>query len=239
MNIKSHIPNTITCCNLLCGSAAIILSAQNLFVCAFLCIILGAVFDLFDGMVARLLKVSSPLGLQLDSLADDITFGLAPALMLYFFLKPLLGLWSLIALLMAAFSALRLAKFNIDERQRTGFIGLATPGNAIFWGSVCCLPCLFNGAHPEAVAAALLVLSLFSCYLLLAEIPFFSFKFHSLSWKDNSRAYIFLIVAAILVLCAVVWAVLCHNPQLVFAGSAGAILWYVLLNIIIHLFRKQ
>lgn len=239
MKIQKHIPNTITCCNLLCGSASIILSARHLFVYAVLCIILGAVFDLFDGMVARLLKVSSPLGLQLDSLADDITFGLAPALMLYFFLQPVLGLWSLIALLMAAFSALRLAKFNIDERQRTGFIGLATPGNAIFWGSVCCLPQLLELAQPIVVAVVLLLLSLFSCYLLLAEIPFFSFKFHSLSWNDNSRAYIFLIVAAVLLLCAVILAALCHNPRLVFAGSAGAILWYVLFNIIIHLSRKR
>ncbi len=239
MKIKSHIPNTITCCNLLCGSASIILSARHLFVPAFLCIIVGAVFDLFDGMVARLLKVSSPLGLQLDSLADDITFGLAPALMLCFFLEPVLGYWSLIALLMAAFSALRLAKFNIDDRQRSGFIGLATPGNAIFWGSVCCLLKVSELAHPAIVASALLLLSLFSCYLLLAEIPFFSFKFHSLSWKDNSRAYIFLIVAAVLLLCAVLCAAICHNYRLVFAGSAGAILWYVLFNIIIHLSHKR
>ena len=82
MSIKKHIPNTLTCCNLLCGATAILLATEQLFVYAFVCILLGAVFDLFDGMVARLLHVSGPLGLQLGSLADDITFGLAPALML-------------------------------------------------------------------------------------------------------------------------------------------------------------
>ncbi|HCS88176.1 MAG TPA: CDP-diacylglycerol--serine O-phosphatidyltransferase [Bacteroidales bacterium] len=240
MDIKKHIPNTITCCNLLCGSAAVVFATQHQFVYAFFLLIAGAVFDLFDGMSARLLKVSSPLGLQLDSLADDITFGLAPAMMVYCYLQPAMGAWGLPVLVMAAFSALRLAKFNIDDRQRSGFIGLATPANAIFWGSVCCIPELLTATgDPKAAGIILMVACALSCYLLLAEIPFFSFKFHSLAWKANKTAYIFLIAAAIMLLCSMVWAYVLGKPHLVFAGSATSIVWYVALNIILHLSQKK
>ena len=136
MTIKNHIPNAITCCNLLCGGVAVFMATQNAFAYAFLYILLGAVFDFFDGMTARALGVSNPKGVEMDSLADDITFGLAPAMILFCYLRPLIGWWSLIALLMAAFSALRLAKFNLDTRQTDSFIGLATPSNAIFWASL-------------------------------------------------------------------------------------------------------
>ena len=137
---KRIIPDTITSCNLLCGSVAVFLATQGAFVWAFVFILAGAFFDFFDGLSARLLKAPSPIGVELDSLADDITFGLAPAMMLFCWLKPILGWWAGIALLMAAFSALRLAKFNVDERQHDSFIGLATPANAIFWGGICCMP---------------------------------------------------------------------------------------------------
>ncbi len=239
MSIKKHIPNTLTCCNLLCGATAILLATQQLFIYAFICILFGAVFDLFDGMVARLLHVSGPLGLQLDSLADDITFGLAPSLMLYFYLQPILHLWSLLALPMAAFSALRLAKFNIDDRQRAGFIGLATPANAIFWCSICCLPELIDGTQALVVAIVLIGFSLFSCYLLLAEVPFFSFKFHSLQWKENSIPYTFLIIAVLLILGAIITAVVLKQPHLVFLGSAATIVVYVLMNITLMIFPKR
>ena len=125
MNIKRSVPNSLTCCNLLCGSIAIFLASQGEFTWAFICIICGAFFDFFDGMSARLLNAPSPIGVELDSLADVITFGLAPSMLLFCYLKPLLGWWAGIALLMAAFSALRLAKFNVDERQHDSFIGLA------------------------------------------------------------------------------------------------------------------
>lgn len=240
MNIKKHIPNTITCCNLLCGSAAVVLATKEEFVYAFLLMIAGAVFDLFDGMTARLLKVSSPLGLQLDSLADDITFGLAPSMLLYCYLSPILGIWSVLAFVMAAVSALRLAKFNIDDRQRSGFIGLATPANAIFWGSVCCLPeVLHNELNPTIIGAALLVVCALSCYLLLAEIPFFSFKFHSLSWKENRVPYLFLIVSGVMLLCSIVLACYKKSFHFVFLGSSASILWYVIQNISIYLFSRR
>ena len=118
MNWKRIIPDAITCCNLLCGSIAVYLATQGAFNWAFVFILGGAFFDFFDGMSARLLKAPSPIGVQLDSLADDITFGLAPAMMLFCYLLPVLGWWAGLALLMAAFSALRLAKFNVDERQQ-------------------------------------------------------------------------------------------------------------------------
>ena len=106
---------------------------------ALLFIVIGAVFDFFDGMVARLLHVSSPIGKELDSLADDITFGFAPSAIVFDYLCSFHIHWPVIpflAFIMAAFSALRLAKFNLDERQALGFIGLPTPANALFWGSL-------------------------------------------------------------------------------------------------------
>ena len=117
MNCKRIIPDAITSCNLICGSIAVFLATQGAFIWAFAFILAGAFFDFFDGLSARLLKAPSPIGVQLDSLADDITFGLAPSMMLLCYLRPILGWWALLALLMAAFSALRLAKFNVDERQ--------------------------------------------------------------------------------------------------------------------------
>ena len=146
MNIKKHIPNTITCCNLLSGCVAAVYAFMGVYPLAFTFIIAGAVFDFFDGMVARLLGVSSPLGVQMDSLADDITFGLAPATVIFSFMKNLLvypaflgafaGVLPYFAFLIAVFSACRLAKFNIDERQTSSFIGLPTPANALFLSSL-------------------------------------------------------------------------------------------------------
>src|SRR5574344_855603 len=142
MNFKKHIPNSITCCNLISGCIATTYAFSGNPKMALLWIIVGAVFDFFDGMSARLLHVSSPIGKELDSLADDITFGLAPASIAFMLLADfpfcLDGVGRLLpytAFLIAAFSALRLAKFNLDTRQTTSFIGLPTPANALFWAS--------------------------------------------------------------------------------------------------------
>ena len=152
--MKKHIPNTITCCNLISGCIATFYAFQNEFELALLFIIIGAVFDFFDGMTARLLGVSSdffdgmtarllgvssPIGKELDSLADDITFGFAPSAIIFGYLCSFhthIFILPFLAFIMAAFSALRLAKFNLDERQALGFIGLPTPANALFWGSL-------------------------------------------------------------------------------------------------------
>ena len=135
--MKKHIPNTITSCNLICGCIAIYFAMQSAYDFAFYFIIGGAVFDFFDGFAARLLGVSSPIGKELDSLADDVTFGVAPSAVLFSLLREtlpvalpgstLLPYLPFAAFIMAAFSALRLAKFNLDERQSTSFIGLPTP----------------------------------------------------------------------------------------------------------------
>ena len=225
MQIKRIIPNSLTCANLLCGSGAVFMATQEQYLWAFALIIGGAIFDFFDGASARWLKVPSPLGIQLDSLADDITFGLAPSMALMCYLKPVIGWWALIALLMAAFSALRLAKFNIDERQTTSFIGLATPPNAIFWASLVCY--LNTITLPVWAPWILLVGSLLSCYLLVSEIPFFSLKS---AGKEKMHIIIFSIGCCfILGPCATI-AIINKQIAIAILGGAICILWYILYN---------
>lgn len=230
MQIKQHIPNTITCCNLLCGAIATFMATQNAFAYAFLFILLGAFFDFFDGMSARALGVSNPKGVEMDSLADDITFGLAPAMILACYLRPLIGWWCGIALLMAAFSALRLAKFNLDTRQTSSFIGLATPANAIFWASLCSMP--YAILVWDGMPWVLLALSLVSCYLLVSEIPFFSLKFHDLSWKNNYIKYCFLIGCIVIIAFCVMRAVQYERWEFALFSGAVCIVWYILINCI-------
>jgi CDP-diacylglycerol--serine O-phosphatidyltransferase len=234
MQIKRIIPNSLTCANLLCGSAAVFMATQEQYLWAFVLILAGGLFDFFDGASARWLKVPSPLGVQLDSLADDITFGLAPAMVLFCYLKPIIGWWALIALLIAAFSALRLAKFNIDERQTTSFIGLATPPNAIFWASlVCWLDSIFV---PSWTPWVLLIGSLMSCYLLVSEIPFFSFKS---AGKGKKHIFIFLFGSCfILGICAIM-AITNNQITIVVLAGAICVLWYVICNILTLIGRKN
>ena len=137
------LPNTLTCCNLISGVIATKCAFDGQFDWALTFIVIGAVFDFFDGFAARLLHVSSPIGKELDSLDDVVTFGVAPSAFVYMFLNginviasPFNNLLPYVAFLIAAFSALRLAKFNLDERQTTSFIGLPTPANALFWGAL-------------------------------------------------------------------------------------------------------
>lgn len=223
MSIKKHIPNTITCCNLICGCIATYWAFCGIYDTALFFIILGAVFDFFDGMSARLLKVSSPLGLQLDSLADDITFGFAPSAILFDFLKQNATQlpWhylAYIAFVMAAFSALRLAKFNIDERQTTSFIGLPTPANALFWGSLIVGGEEWLSSSPYYIYSVIAMLFI-SCHLLIAEIPMFALKFKTWGWKGNEIKYIFILSCIPLLLLLGV------------SGIAAIIAWYVILSI--------
>lgn len=234
MNYKRIIPDTITCCNLLCGSVAVFLATQGAFVWAFVFILAGAFFDFFDGMSARLLKAPSPIGIQLDSLADDITFGLAPSMMLFCYLKPILGWWAILALLMAAFSALRLAKFNVDERQHASFIGLATPANAIFWGGICCLP--ISALAYDWMAWVLVGVSLISCWLLNAEIPFFSFK----SFKSDKVIIIsFLCGCLILIGFCIAKAVVAKHIEFALFSGTACIIWYVALNLLLAVMPQK
>ena len=233
MNYKRIIPDAITSCNLLCGSIAVFLATQNAFIGAFVFVLAGAFFDFFDGLSARLLKAPSPIGIQLDSLADDITFGLAPAMMLFYYLKPILGWWALLALLMAAFSALRLAKFNVDERQHDSFIGLATPANAIFWGGICSLPIAVIAY--DWMAWVLIGLSLLSCWLLNAEISFFSFKAFK---KEKLVIVSFLIGCLLLIGYCVAKAIIAKHVEFALFSGTACILWYVVLNILLALRPK-
>lgn len=229
--MKKHIPNAITCCNLLCGCLAVgaafasIMSGE--YHIAFALIVMGAVFDFFDGFMARLLGVSGPMGKELDSLADVITFGFAPATIAFSQLTHLLpagpvSYLSFAAFLIAAFSALRLAKFNIDTRQSMGFIGLPTPANALFWGSLAMTLSTHSSwvsAHAEWVGYALLAGVLFSCWILVSEVPMFALKFHDYSWAHNRLRYGFILLSAVL-LAVLQWA-----------GFAVVIVLYVLLSV--------
>lgn len=244
--MKKHIPNMITSCNLLCGAVATFLATQGAFQYAFLAIILGAIFDFFDGMVARKLGVSGPLGIQMDSLADDITFGLAPSMMIACYLLPQIGWWAMLALVMAAFSALRLAKFNIDERQHSSFIGLATPANALFWGGICSMPFFPQSAsdvvvcYPEGYSTIvtsylpwfLLALTFVSCYLLVSEIPMFSFKIKSFGWAENKMRYIFLIGCLVLIIFCILEAIRFAQPAFAYFAGTAVIVWYVIINLV-------
>ncbi len=231
MSVRKHIPNAITCCNLFSGCVACVMAFSGNFEYAMLFIVLGAVFDFFDGMVARLLGVSSPLGVQMDSLADDVTFGLAPATVIFSFMRdvlvypsflgPFVAVLPYFAFLIAVFSACRLAKFNIDTRQTTSFIGLPTPANALFWSSLIVggKEWLLGLEHAWAVLLALILL--FS-YFLVSEIPMFSMKFKNLSWKSNKRRYTFLIVSI---------------PMLAlgYLAPVAIISWYLVMAIVVSL----
>nr|MBP7472204.1 CDP-diacylglycerol--serine O-phosphatidyltransferase [Prevotella sp.] len=201
--MKKIIPNSITCCNLISGCIATTYAFIGDPRMALLWIIIGAVFDFFDGMSARLLKVSSPIGKELDSLADDVTFGVAPSTMIfwqlgvlddYSFLEPVHAFVPYFAFIMAAFSALRLAKFNLDTRQTTSFIGLPTPANALFWGSliVFCPSWLVNSSASPLIIIAMVCVS---SYLLISEIPMFALKFKQWGWKGNEVKYVFVALA--------------------------------------------
>lgn len=228
MNIKKHIPNTITCCNLLSGCVAAVYAFEGVYPLAFAFIIAGAVFDFFDGLSARALKVSSPIGKELDSLADVITFGFAPATMVFSWLREcadahldmlIAFAMPFVAFLLVAFSALRLAKFNVDERQTSSFVGLPTPANALFWGA------LVIGSHDAIVEqpygwVLVLGLVLLFSWLLVAEIPMFSLKFKNLSWESNRIVYIFLLVSLVLLV------VLGLN------GLSAVIGWYIILSVL-------
>jgi len=219
--MKKHIPNMITCLNLISGCIATYFAFQSDYSMALLFIVIGAVFDFFDGMTARLLHVSSPIGKELDSLADDITFGFAPSAIVFSFLCSFhihLPVIPFLAFIMAAFSALRLAKFNLDERQALGFIGLPTPANALFWGSL--IVGLESYPYFEGMEWIILVGTFISCWLLVAEIPMFALKFKTWGWKGNEIKYIFLLTCIPLLLLLRV------------SGLAAIIAWYVILSVI-------
>ncbi len=231
--MKKHIPNTITCCNLVSGCVAIVFALSGNALFALIWIIIGAVFDFFDGMSARLLGVSSPIGKELDSLADDVTFGVAPASIVFNFLcghhfhelpDPIAFFVPFLAFVIAAFSALRLAKFNLDERQTTSFIGLPTPANALFWGAL--IVAMDDQLQSSAYGVWTVIFMIFiSSYLLVAEIPLFALKFKHWGWKGNEVKYFFLLSSAVMIVFPLLmgWGVI---------GISAVIAWYVILSVV-------
>jgi CDP-diacylglycerol--serine O-phosphatidyltransferase len=220
--MKKHIPNIITLLNLFCGSIAVLFAVEgNLFMAAVF-VILGIVFDFFDGFAARILDVKSELGLQLDSLADMITSGVVPGIVLFKLFEKSLGdfpysydftskEWNdnitsivpLVGLLVTLASCYRLANFNIDSRQTESFIGLPTPANTLF---ILSLPMILLTNDVAWVNDLILNpwfligLTLFSCYMLNAEIPLFSLKMKTYGFKENAVKYVFLIVSVIMLI---------------------------------------
>lgn len=222
--MKKHIPNFITSLNLFSGCVAVFLAFNGNYQGAFIAILIAAVFDFLDGFAARMLKAYSPMGKELDSLADVISFGMAPGAIVFSLLNEtgINELLPYLAFLIPVFSGLRLARFNIDERQTSSFIGLPTPANAIFWAG---LAFSFSDFLVTNLWILVVFTLLFS-YLLVAEIPMFSLKFKNLAWKDNQIQFLFLIG------CAIILAIFQLNAFALLVG------WYILLSVIVAIFRK-
>lgn len=224
--ITRHIPNTLTCLNLFSGCIACVMAFNADYSSALAFIIFSAVFDFFDGMAARLLDAHSTIGKDLDSLADDVSFGVAPSVIVFSLFKEMhypgvmenvAAFFPYLAFLISVFSALRLAKFNNDTRQTTSFVGLPVPANALFWGSLVAGGhdlLTSDGFHP---AYLLLLVCLFS-WLLVSELPMFSLKFKNLSWRDNKISFTFLLVCIPMLFLGV-------------CSFAVIIVWYILLSL--------
>ena len=201
MNIRKHIPDSITSMNLLCGVVGVILTLGGRPDQGFILMILGAVFDFFDGFAARMLKASSGIGKELDSLADMVTFGVLPSVMLFVTGRTDILVLKYFPIVLAAFSALRLAKFNLDERQHASFLGLPTPASAMVCGSLACL--VYK--TPDSLLASwcagpvfLPLLAVVLSLLLVSEIPMFSMKFgvgEKASKVENVKRIAFLVIA--------------------------------------------
>ena len=238
--LARHLPNALTCCNLICGCIATTVALDGRFMAATLFLFIAVLFDFMDGLAARLLRAVSPIGKDLDSLADIVSFGLTPGAMLYSFfarltlLAPdqslsdgLAALATFAALAIPVGSALRLAKFNNDTRQTHSFIGLPVPAHAIFWSSLIASFVLLGDRLPASVdnlplwIVGLSVLAFAGSLLLVSEIPTFSLKIKSVAWKGNERRYLLLLSAIVLTLAL---------PAL--TGVAATIVLYILLSVL-------
>ena len=236
MNLKKHIPNLITLLNLLCGCIALVFAGEANFEMAFFFVCLGIVFDFFDGFFARLFRVSSPLGLQLDYLADMVTSGVVPGFVLFKMLSnsvnsdPSLIYLPYLGFIITLGSCYRLANFNIDTRQTDSFIGLPTPANALF---ILSLPLILKNSDSLLVLEllinpwVLLFISMLSAFILNAEIPLFALKIKKFNLKDNALQLFFLLISILLLV------------YLQFAGVALIIVFYVLLSIITNKFKAN
>jgi CDP-diacylglycerol--serine O-phosphatidyltransferase len=206
--LKKHVPNAITCANLFSGCIGIVLAFKGELVAAAYAIFLSAIFDFFDGLASRVLKSFSGIGKDLDSLADMVSFGVLPAVIMYqLFLQghqiDKVSPWlNFIAFLIPVFSALRLAKFNVDTRQAENFIGLPTPANAILIASFPIIISHHNSFYtpyllnPYVLPCIVIVM----CTLLVLEVPMMSLKFKNKDFNENIYRYLLLLFSAILIL---------------------------------------
>lgn len=245
--IIKHIPNSITCLNLFAGCSACVMAMEGHLAYASFLVFIAAAFDFFDGLAARVLKAYSPMGKELDSLADMVSFGFAPGLIALAYLKgAVLGSVSAdfqpkelglitsailsTAFIIPIFSALRLAKFNVDTRQTSSFIGVPTPAIAMFWASFRMV--LHFGNYPKIEAwlgnpFVLIFTILITSFLLVSEIPMFALKVKSLAWKENKIIYLFLITLLILAIL-LKWLVI---PMILFV--------YILFSIVDNTISKK
>ncbi|MDB5090337.1 MAG: CDP-diacylglycerol--serine O-phosphatidyltransferase [Mucilaginibacter sp.] len=233
--VKKHLPNAITCANLFSGCIGIVLAFKGELIAASYAIFLSAIFDFFDGLASRVLKSFSGIGKDLDSLADMVSFGVLPAVIMYQLLlqarqidniSPYLNF---IAFLIPVFSALRLAKFNVDTRQAEHFIGLPTPANAILIAS---FPLILNH-HNRYFSPSLQnpyvlsVLIIIMCSLLVIEVPMMSLKFKNRDFNKNIFRYLLLLFSAILILF------------FKFAAVPVVIVFYIILSFIQFKFSNE
>lgn len=211
MTIKKHIPNALTCCNLVSGCLSILFICMGMPIKAALMIFVAGLFDFLDGFAARLLNAHSPIGAELDSLSDVVSSGVAPGFIMYWLMEgtnnlPHFSVWGFNPLpwagfLLPVFAAIRLAKFNIDDTQTTVFRGLPAPGMALFIAS---LPlALGHAGHlTDGVLGywACLGITLIFSFMMVSRLRFFSFKMKSTKWKGNEVRWIFLLVALVSIL---------------------------------------
>lgn len=241
MNIVRHIPNTITSMNLLCGTVGVICAFDGRADLAFLLMLAAAVFDFFDGWSARMLKAYSPVGKELDSMADLISFGLLPAVMFHTAVcnAGVTGIVKFIPLLLVVFSALRLAKFNTDDTQTENFKGLATPASAMITGSfiynvTCSQDSIMTGAlsSPLFIITSTVLLSA----LMVCRIPMFSMKFKKSDKAESPLYKMRLAFIGIFCACIVLVALLGLNWSMIILLS---FVIYVLMNVINAVFTKK
>lgn len=234
--MKKHIPNTLTCLNLVCGTLSVMAALKGNLAMAAVWIIVAAVFDFFDGFVARMLNVSSPIGKELDSLCDIVSFGVAPSMIIYTWMtRCLYGLPStqingftellpLMVLIVPALSAVRLARFNLDERQKTTFFGLPTPANALFLGF---LPMTAERLFFLNNFWVVLVLTICFALLLVCNIEMLSLKFKDLKFKGiNIARYALLFTGALLI------------PFFHWGAFPLIILAYIIISLFYHTLQK-
>lgn len=228
--MKNHIPNAITCLNLFCGCLALYFAFNFQLEYAAYLIGIAAIFDFLDGMLARVLQAYSEIGKQLDSLADMVSFGAVPGAIMFALLSKteasVLGIPAdvlpFFGFLITIFSALRLAKFNIDTRQSDSFIGVPTPACSMFIGSLPLILASSGHLYDSVILNPyfLLMVTVLFSYLLVAELPLFALKFKNLTWKDNATRFIFLGISVILL------------ALVKFAAIPLIIVLYILLSIV-------